>query len=116
MEFIYFGWSRQLEKYITNTVNINVEDIQWSNVTRYLVAYLDSTLNFRQHIGVKSNVAMLNLLKFRAARKYLTWKACVKLTISLVISHLYYANAIPAGLPTEVSLDKLQRVQNVAAK
>ena len=58
---------------------------------------------------------MLNLLKIRAARKYLTRKTCAKLTISLVISHLDYANAILAGLP-KVSLDQLQRVQNMAAK
>ena len=58
------------------------------------------------HIKVKCKVAMLNLLKIRAARKYLTRKACAKLTISLVISHLDYANAILAGLP-KVSLDKL---------
>ena len=58
---------------------------------------------------------MLNLLKIKAARKYLTRKACAKLTISLVISHFDYANAILVGLP-KVSLDKLQRVQNMAAK
>ena len=58
---------------------------------------------------------MLNLLDIRASRKYLTRKDCAKLTISPVISHLDYANAILAGLP-KVSLDKLQRVQNMAAK
>ena len=53
--------------------------------------------------------------KIRASRKYLTRKACAKLTISLVISHLDYPNAILAKLP-KVSLDKLQREQNMAAK
>ena len=52
-----------MEKYLTNTININGEDIQWSNVTRYLGAYLDSTLSFKEHIKVKCKVAMLNLLK-----------------------------------------------------
>ena len=87
-ESIYFGGSRQLEKCITNTININGEDIQWVNVTRYLGAYLDSTLSFNEYIEVKCKAAMLNLLKIRAARKTLTIKACAKLTISLVISHL----------------------------
>ena len=36
-------------------------------------------------------------------------------TISLVISHLDYANCLLIGLP-QVSLDQLQRVQNIAAK
>ena len=53
--------------------------------------------------------------KIRAARKYLARKACAKLTISLDISHLDYANAMIAGL-SKVSLDKLQRVQVIAAK
>ena len=60
-------------------------------------------------------MAVLNQLKIRAARKYLTRKAHAKLSIPLVISHLDYANAILARLP-KVSLDKLQRVQNMAAK
>ena len=53
--------------------------------------------------------------KIRAARKYLTTKNFAKLNISLVISHLEYTNAILAGLPKS-SLDKLQRVQNMASK
>ena len=60
-------------------------------------------------------MARLNLLKLRAARKYLNRKASVKLTISLVITHLNYTNAILAGLP-KVSIDKLQRVLNMAGK
>ena len=62
-EFIYFRGSRQLEKCITIIINVNDEDIQWSNVTRYLGTYLDSTLSFREHIKMTCQVAMLNLLK-----------------------------------------------------
>ena len=58
---------------------------------------------------------MLNLIKIWAARKYLTRETCAKLNISLVISHHDYTNAILAALP-KVSLDKLQRVQNMAGK
>ena len=58
---------------------------------------------------------MLNPLKIRAAGKYLTRKACAKLTISLVTFHLDYTNAVLAGLP-KVSVDTLQREQNMAAK
>ena len=47
MEFIYFGGSRQLVKCITNDINVSGDDIQQSNVTRYLGAYLDSTHNFK---------------------------------------------------------------------
>ena len=58
---------------------------------------------------------MLNLLKIKAARKNLTRTACNKLVVALVLSHLDYANGILGGLPKS-SLDKMQVVQNMAAK
>ena len=58
---------------------------------------------------------MINLLKIRAARKFLTRKNMQKRVISLVISHLDYTNSLLGGLP-QVSLNQLQRVQNMAAK
>ena len=64
---------------------------------------------------MKCKAAMVNLLKIRAARKFLTRKACTKMVISLVISCLDYANSLLVGLP-QVSLNQFQRVQNMAAK
>ena len=64
-------------------------------------------ISFKEHIKGKWKAAILDLLTIRAHRKYLTRKASAKLTISLVISHLDYANAIPAE-QHKVSLDKLQ--------
>ena len=58
---------------------------------------------------------MLNLLKIKAARKNLTRTACNKLVVGLVLSHLDYASGILGGLPKS-SLDKMQAVQNMAAK
>ena len=58
---------------------------------------------------------MFNLQRIRAARKYLTRPACNKLMVSLVISHLDYANGLLGGLPKS-TIDQLQRVQNIAAK
>ena len=58
---------------------------------------------------------MLNLLKIKATRKYLPTKACTKAVITLVMSHLDYANSILTGLP-KASICQLQRVQNMAAK
>ena len=84
-------------------------------LTGYLGAYLDSSLSFKEQIKMKCKSAMINLLKIRAARKFLSRKACIKMVISLVISHLDYANSLLVGLP-QVSLNKLQRVQNMAAK
>ena len=114
-EFIYFGWPSQLGKCITNSININDEIIERATSTKYLGAYLDSQLDFKLHIQTKCKAAMLNLLKIKAARKNLTRTACNKLVVALVLSHLDYANGILGGLPKS-SLDKMQAVQNMAAK
>ena len=78
-------------------------------------AYLNPTLNLKQHIKIKCKAAMLNLLKIKATRKYLTTEACTKAVITLVMSHLDYANSILTGLP-KASICQLQRVQNMTAK
>ena len=114
-EFIYFGWPSQLGKYISNSINVNEEIIERSTTTKYLGAYLDSRLDFKQHIQTKCKAAMLNLFKIKAARKNLTRTACNKLVVVLVLSHLDYANGILGGLPKS-SLNKMQAVQNMAAK
>ena len=57
---------------------------------------------------------MFNLQCKCATRKYLTRSASNKLMVSLVISHLDYANALLGGLP-KYSIDQLQRVQNISA-
>ena len=114
-EFIYFRGPRQLGKCIINQINVNGQQIPRSHLTRYLGAYIDSALNFKQHIKTKCKADVLNLLKFKATRKYLITKACTKAVITLVMTHLDYANSIPAGLP-KASMNQLQRVQNMAAR
>ena len=83
-EFIYFGGPRQLEKCIVNQINVNGEIIPRSEIIRYLIAYLNSALNFKEHIKIKCKVAMLNLLKIKATRKFLTKKVSSKAVIALV--------------------------------
>ena len=114
-EFIYFGWPSQLDKCIKTSININGEEIVRANITKYLGAYLDSKLDFKEHIKTKCKAAMLNIYKIRAARKNLTRSACNKLMVSLVLSHLDYANSLLGNLP-KTSINKIQLVQNIAAR
>ena len=109
-EFIYFGGPRQLEKCISNQINVSGEQTPRSHMIRYLGAYLDSALNFKQHIKMKCRAAMLNLLKIKATRKYLTTKGCTKAIIALVMTHLDYANSILTGLP-KASINQLQSLE-----
>ena len=114
-KFIYFGWPSQLEKCITTTININAEPIERSNTTKYLGAYLDSKLDFKEHIKAKCKAAVLNIYKIRAARKNLTRSTCNKLMMALVLSHLDYTNSLLGNLP-KTSINKIQSVQNIAVR
>ena len=91
---MYFGWPSQLGKCTVSTIDINGENIARSEVTKYQGAHLDSALNFKKH-------------RIRAARKYLTRSASNKVMVSLVISHLDYANGLLGGLP-KCTIDQLQ--------
>ena len=115
MEFIYFGWPSQLDKCIKATINVNGEEIERTNITKYLGTYLDSKLDFKEHIKTKCKVAMLNIYKIKAARKNLTRSACNKLMVALVLSHLDYANSLLGNLPKS-SINKMQLVQNIVAR
>ena len=114
-EFIYFGGPKQLEKCIINQINVNGEMLPRSHITKYLGAYLDSTLKLKEHVKIKCKAAMLNLLMSKATRKFLTKEVSTKAVIALVMSHLDYANSKLVGLP-KTSISLLQRVQNMAAK
>ena len=99
MEFIYFGWPSQLDKCIKATININGEEIERTNITKYLGTYLNSKLDFKEHIKTKCKAVMLNIYKIKAARKNLTRSACNKLMVALVLSHLDYTNSLLGNLP-----------------
>ena len=112
-EFILFGNSRQLQK--CSTDSIKDETVNKSSVLKYLGVWLDQSLSLKTHTSRKCRVAMLNIQRLKLMRSSLTVETCKTLVQGLVISHLDYANAILAGLPN-CELNKLQRVQNIAAK
>ena len=58
---------------------------------------------------------MINLQGIKLVRPFLNPEACTTLMLGLVISHLDYCNSILVGLP-DVSINQMQRVQNLVAK
>ena len=62
-----------------------------------------------------SQIAMLNIQRLKQIRYSLTTDVCKCLVQCLVLSHLDYANAILIGLP-KCDINKLQKIQNIAAK
>lgn len=96
-------------------INVNGTVVQLSKVVRLLGAWLDSELNMRHHVKMKSKAASLNLQRLKKIRPFLTERAAKTLVVSLVLSHLDYGNALLMGLP-EKTIEPLQKVQNMAAK
>lgn len=94
---------------------MNDQDIEISDCIKYLGVLLDSKVSLKKQIQSKCKTAAFNLLWIKRVRHLLHEDACHTLVRGLVLSHLDYCNAIYAGLPN-VELDKLQRVQNMAAK
>ena len=113
-EFIYFGGRIQLSKCVVTHLNINGELEERATVIKYLGAWLDAKLSFKEHTTKKCQTAIINYLCIRNIWHLLTDSACETLLLSLCISHLDYANALLYGLPA-VTINKFQRIQNMYA-
>ena len=114
-EFIMFGSKVQLSKCNTTSLTVNGSVIPKSDTIRQLGAWLDSNLNFKQHIVVKCRSAMLNLQRIKLVRRFLTEEAMETLVLATVMSYLDYCNSLLADLPN-VDIGKFQRIQNICAK
>ena len=114
-EFIMFGSRPQLNKCQSKEIDIAGDTVKTKQCIRYLGAYLDETLNFKEHIKIKCRTAMYNYLKIKNIRKYLTKEATEILVLSLVIFHLDYCNLILYGT-AQCEINKMQRIQNMCAK
>ena len=67
------------------------------------------------HIGKICSKAFRGLYNIRQIRKFLTAQSTKTLIHAFVSSHLDYCNALLSGLP-KYQLDRLQKVQNAAAR
>ena len=114
-EIIYFGSRQQLDKTTHNTINVIGESVEGSTKVKYLEGHSDSNLTFKEHILIKCKVTMLNIIKIKSIRKYLTKEKCLKLILQLGISHLDYTNSMLAGLPAS-SIKIMQKIQNTATR
>ena len=99
----------------TTEILVCDDSIKIQNCIRYLGAFLDDNLDFKDHIKRKCQSAMLNFFKIKSICRYLTREATEGLCLSLVISHLDYCNVILYGI-SQGELAKLQRIQNMCAK
>ena len=75
-EFIYFGSGIQLSKCVVTHDNVNGELVERATLIKYLRAYLDAQLSFKEYTTKKCQTAIINYLHIRNICHLLTDSAC----------------------------------------
>ena len=105
----YRKYEKQISLHIGNTTVYPKEQV------KNLGVILDKHLTLSNHINNVSRNCYASLRQISHIRRYITTEATKTLVQGLVMSKLDYCNALYNGLP-DYLLNKLQRVQNLAAR
>ena len=111
-EFLIIGTSQQLKKVRIDTLSGGDAIISPVLYAGNLGAYFDSNMTF---INNTCKSAFSQLYNIRRIRKYLTTDTSKTLVHAMITNRIDYCNSLLCGLPDN-SLNKLQRVQNAAAR
>ena len=114
-EFLVIGTRQQLSKVNISSITVGKSAIMKSSVVRNLGSYIDDKLSMNSHINKVCNASFYYLYNIRQIRKYLSRDSSETLIHAFVSSRLDYCNSLLYGLP-QVQIDKIQRVQNAAAR
>ena len=114
-EFLAIGTKVQLAKADVTSINIGEERIQVSSKARNIGAVFDSDFGLQPHVSAVCRSAYYHLRNIGKIRKYLDKGAAQVAVHALVTSRLDNLNSLLYGLPA-CQLDRLQRVQNMAAR
>ena len=114
-EFIVIGSKQQLEKVNISHIRVGSSNIKPSSEIRNLGAMFDTSLTMENQITAMSKAACLSLRNIGSIRKYLTEDATATLIHSFVTQRIDNNNALLNGVPN-VQLNRLQRLQNMAAR
>ena len=114
-EFIILGSPSNLMKVSTEHIVVGKHKITKSHHVRNIGATFDSTATMQPHVAKVSQNAWYHLFTISKIRAFLTEEQTKCLVHAYVTSRLDQNNSLLAGLPLTL-LDKLQRIQNSAAK
>ena len=114
-KILVIGNPRMVKQSDINTIKIGDENIAPIDSAKNIGVTLDSNLSMRDQINSVCRQCYIHLRHISQIRKYLTEEAAATLARSLILSKLDYGNGLLYGLP-DCALDKLQRIQNHAAK
>ena len=100
---------------ISNGLMIGDNFLNFSDNVKNLGVVLDSSLSMEKHISHLCKAIFFHIRRISRIRHLLSVDCTNKLCVSFILSRLDYCNALLYGLPDKF-LDKLQRVQNCAAR
>ena len=89
--------------------------VNFTNKAKNVGVILDSCLSMDSYVNQISKVSYLEIRRLGHLRSYLDINEASALASALILSRLDYCNSLLAGLPND-KLQKLQRIQNSAAK
>ena len=115
-EFVIFGTQIDLAKVSGWTVTVGNSEILPSKSARNIGACMDSALNMETHINniIRSCYAQLHSIS--KIRRYLTIDAAKTIVHAFVLSRLDNLNSLLYDIPASKKLERLQMVQNNAAR
>ena len=114
-EFLVTGTPQQLSKVNISSITVGNSAVMKSSVVRNLRSYIDDKLTMNSHINKVCNASFYYLHNIRRIRKHQSRDSLETLIHTFVSNRLDYRNSLLYGLP-HIQIDKIQRVQNTAAK
>ena len=114
-ELLVIGTRQQLSKVNISSITVRNSSIMKSLVVRNLGSYIDDKLSMNSHINRVCNTSFYYLHNITRIRKHLSRDSSETLIHAFTSSRLDYGNNLLYGLP-RVQINKIQRVQNAAAR
>ena len=96
-------------------LSIGEENVKFANSAKNLGVYIDENLSMNCHITNLSKAVYLEIRKLKHMSKFVSESSLKTLATSFVLSRLDYCNALFKSM-NSYQFDKLQRLQNFAAK
>ena len=96
-------------------LSIGEENVKFANSAKNLGVYIDENLSMNCHITNLSKAVYLEIRKLKHMSKFVSESSLKTLATSFVLSRLDYCNALFKNM-NNYQFDKLQRLQNFAAK
>ena len=115
-EILLVGSRQQLRKVELDALMVGTSKVPLaSSAVRNLGAWFDPELTMNTHFNKLCSAAYFHLYNLRRIRRYLSQETCEQLVHAFITSRIDYCNSLLYGLPAK-QLDKIQRVQNTAAR